>query len=93
MAEDATICAKASAKYFDFLNDFGEELGEAIGFPKLVKKVSVWRRIGAEDPDSVLVGCRNVIEHAICKLNDVKDTRGTNLESLIFDARKRRCPC
>lgn len=86
MAEDATICAKAPAKYFDFLNDFGEELGEAIGFPKLVKKVSVWRRIGAEDPDSVLVGCRNVIEHAVCKLNDVKDTRGTNLESLIFDA-------
>lgn len=49
-------------KYFDYFDEYGAVLQSRFRIPDLVKKVTVWRKNGMDDPEGVGSGCRNVIE-------------------------------
>lgn len=52
-------------KYFDYLPSMGRALGDSIGRQDLVHRISLMRRNGSEDPDSVVVGCRTIVENMV----------------------------
>ena len=59
-------------RYFDYLSEYGNALEERLGIDGLTRRISVWRKQGLDDPDSVAVGCRKAAESIIDSLIDDK---------------------
>lgn len=72
------------AKYFDYLEEYGEALQNRLNLGNLSTKVAFWRKNGLEDPDGATVGCRKIIERAIGALiDDEALTQGMTLADMV----------
>ena len=72
------------AKYFDYLEEYGEALQNRLGIGSLSTKVAFWRKNGLDDPDGAVVECRKVIEKALTALiDDESATAGMRLVDMV----------
>jgi len=72
------------AKYFDYLEEYGEALQNRLSLDNLSTKVAFWRKNGLDDPDGAVVECRKVIEKALTALiDDESATEGMRLVDMV----------
>ncbi|WP_166079052.1 3'-5' exonuclease [Xiamenia xianingshaonis] len=78
-------------KYFDYLAEYGEELEFRLEIPDLVNKITLWRKNGLDDPESVGVGCRRFAQIMLTSIiNDHCETDNMPTLDLIECARRKK---